>query len=211
MNNKSFLYNHIFYVASGVSSFAERDRFMSSKDNEGKIVVGLEVKNNKAVSSATILSKVQTVTGKPFSQLMVNQDLKRLYAADFFTDISIEVEPSEGGVKVIFVVTEKPIVDKVLFEGNKVIRVDRLKPLVKTKPEQMLNYRDLKVDTEAISGLYEKNGFHLVKIQYKAEVDENTNRAIVIYQIQEAERVKIRNIFFEGNRAFADARLLKLM
>lgn len=201
----------MFFMLGQGYAFAEKEAFAAAKDQEGKAVTAVEVKNNKAISSATIVAKVQTVIGKPFSQAILNQDLKRLYATDFFTDVSVEVEDFQGGVKVIFVVTEKPIVDKVSFEGNKVIRSDRLIPLVKTKQGQMLNYRDLKADTEAISALYEKNGFHLARIQYKVDIDEKTNKGTVIFEIYEEKRVRIKNIFFEGNRAFTDRRLLKLI
>lgn len=199
-----------YAYAEGTAS-AEDNAFAAAKDNEGKAVTAIEVKNNKSISSATILAKVQTIVGKPFSQAIVNQDLKRLYATDFFTDISIDIEDNEGGVKVIFTVTEKPIVDKVSFEGNKAIRNDKLNTLVKTKTGQMLNYRTLKSDTEAISEYYEKNGYQLAKIQYKIDLDEKTNRGVVVFQIQEAERVRIKNILVEGNRAFADKKLLKFM
>ena len=190
---------------------AEDSALAEAKDNEGKAVTAIEAKNNKSISSATILAKVQTTVGKPFSQAIINQDLKRLYATDFFTDISIDVEDNEGGVKVIFVVTEKPIVDKVAFEGNKAIRNDKLNGLVKTKTGQMLNYRALKSDTEAISAHYEKNGYQLAKIQYRVDLDEKTNRGIVVFEIQEAERVRIKNIFVDGNRAYNDKKILKLM
>jgi len=185
--------------------------FADARDNEGKVVTAIEVKNNKSISSASIITKVQTAIGKPYSQAVINQDLKRLYATDFFTDISVDAEPDQGGIKVIFIVTEKPIVDKVLFEGNKVIRQDRLAPLVKTKPGQMLNYRTLKADTEAINAIYEKNGFQQVKIQYKVDIDEKTNRGAVVFQISESSKVRIKSILIQGNRAFNDKRILKLM
>lgn len=193
------------------SALAQDTAFAEAKDSEGKAVTAIEVKNNKSISSATILAKVQTVVGRPFSQAIVNQDLKRLYATDFFTDISIDVEDNKGGVKVIFVVTEKPIVDKVVFEGNKAVRQDKLKSLVKTKSGQMLNYRTLKSDTEAISAHYEKSGYQLAKIQYRVDLDEKTNRGVVVFQIQESARVRIKNIFVDGNKAFNDKKILKLM
>ena len=201
-------YSHAFAAQDAV---AQEEAFAAIKDYEGKVVTAIEVKNNKTISSATILAKVQIVTGKPFSQVVLNQDLKRLYATEFFTDISIEVEDYDGGAKVIFVVTEKPVVDKVKFEGNKVIRTDRLTPLVKIKEGQMLNYRELKAATEAISAIYEKNGFHLAKIQYRVDMDEGTNRGTVVFEIAETERVKIRKIIFEGNHSYRDKRLLKLI
>ncbi len=192
-------------------SFAETMAFAQTRDSEGKTVSALEVKNNKIISSATVLSKVQTTVGKPYSQAIINQDLKRLYATDFFTDISIDVEDFQGGVKVIFIVTEKPVVDKVLFEDNKAIKTDRLSPLVSTKAGQMLNYRVLKADTEAISAYYEKNGFHLAKIQYRVDLDEKTGRGTVVFQVTEAERIRIKGISVRGNKSFTDAKILKLI
>jgi outer membrane protein insertion porin family len=192
-------------------ALAAQEAFAAMKDYEGKAVTAVEVKNNKSISSATILAKIQTTVGKPFSQTILNQDLKRLYATDFFTDIAIEVEDFNGGAKVIFAVTEKPVVDKVLFEGNKVIRTDRLQPLVKIKEGQMLNYRELKAATEQISAMYEKNGFHLAKIQYDVKIDQKTNRGTVVFQIAEAERVRIKKIYFDGNYAFSSKKLLRLI
>ena len=59
--------------------------------NEGKTITAINVKNNKTISSEIILSKIRTKAGDTFSQEVLNDDLKKLYATQYFTDISIDV------------------------------------------------------------------------------------------------------------------------
>src|SRR3990167_3542632 len=68
--------------------------------NEGKAIKAIVVKNNRAISSETVLSKIKTKVGDEFSQVVLNEDLKRLYATEYFTDVSIDVENYEDGLKV---------------------------------------------------------------------------------------------------------------
>ena len=89
--------------------------FAQQKHYQGRKIVRIEVQDNKSVSEATILSKIKTKIGHRYSQTAISQDLKRLYETGFFTDITINVEERGRGVKVIFVVEEKPLVDKIKF------------------------------------------------------------------------------------------------
>ena len=54
-----------------------------------RLVTKVEAQGNKNISGATILSKVRTRKGTSFSQLIASDDLKRLYALGYFTDINI--------------------------------------------------------------------------------------------------------------------------
>ena len=48
-----------------------------------KLIRYVDVKNNKTVSGATILSKLKTKKGDMFSQKVVDEDIKRLYLLGF--------------------------------------------------------------------------------------------------------------------------------
>ncbi len=183
----------------------------TGKEHQGERIMRIEVKNNKSVSEATILSKIKTKVGRRYSQAIVSQDLKRLYETGFFTDIAIDVQEYQDGVRVIFIVTEKPIVEKVIFTGNKALRDDRLIKEVQTKPDEMLSHRQLKQDRDTIAKLYEKNGFHLARVEEKIKVNEKTNKAVVDFVITEAAKVRIKRVFVEGNLAFSDKKILKLI
>ncbi|MFH1791138.1 MAG: POTRA domain-containing protein, partial [Candidatus Omnitrophota bacterium] len=104
--------------------------FLSSgSDAQGQKAVIKEVRvdGNRAVSEATILSKIKTRPGDAFSQDILNDDLKRLYAMGYFTDVSIDVQGEEEGLIIVILVEEKPIVEDVVITGNSKISTSKLK------------------------------------------------------------------------------------
>ena len=181
------------------------------QDTSEKLVTKVEVKGNKNISGATILSKVRTKEGKPFSQLLASDDLKRLYALGFFTDIKIDLEDEAEGVAVIFWVEEKPILSGVKLAGNNSIRTEKLQKLIKSQIGEFFNLQQLKQDMRDIQKAYEAKGFPLTSIDYQMEVEEETNEARIMINIQEQARVKIKEITVKGNQAFSDKKILKLM
>ncbi|NQT00204.1 MAG: outer membrane protein assembly factor BamA, partial [Candidatus Omnitrophica bacterium] len=182
-----------------------------AENASGRLVTKVEVKGNKNISSATILAKVRTRKGQTFSQLVSSDDLKRLYALGFFTDIKIDIEDYEQGIAVIFKVEELPIVTKVSLAGNKSIKTDKLKKLIKSKTEEFFSLPQLKQDMRDIRKDYEARGFPLASIDYEMQVDDDSNEAEILINIQEEVRVKIKDITVQGNKDFSDKKILKLM
>ena len=84
--------------------------YSEDRGNEGKIIKAITIKNNRAISTETVLSKIKTKVGDAFSQVVVNEDLKRLYATDYFTDVSVDAEPHEDGLNLTISVEEKSVI-----------------------------------------------------------------------------------------------------
>ncbi len=176
-----------------------------------KRVKSVDVRNNKTVSSATILSKIKTRIGEEFSKGTLDEDIKRLYLLGFFSDVQAEVKEFADGVSVNFIVIERPVLEAVEFKGNKIIRSDRLKPVVKSKVNEFVDEKTLKEDTKLINEFYEKHGYPWAKVDYKLETDPQTNRSKAVLLIEEGVRAKIRRIKVFGNSAFSDKRISKIV
>ncbi len=176
-----------------------------------KIVTAVEIEGNKNISGAAIISKIRTKTGTVFSQVVASDDLKRLYALGYFTDIKIDIQDYEGGVKVNFRVTEKPILKDIVITGSKSIRKENLQKLVKSKAGDFFNLPQLKQDMLDIQKAYEAKGYPSASVDYEMALDKETNEASITIVIQEKLRVKIKEIFIKGNLAFSDKKILKLM
>jgi len=174
-------------------------------------ITEIKIEGNKVVSTATILSKIKIRTGEKFQQKAVNEDIKRLYATGFFTDVSVEVEDHSGGIRLIFSVSEKSLVGELIFEGNNTYKEDILKKQIETKEGDVLNRRRLSEDIKKLKAFYHKKGFPLVDIEYHAEVDPEANKAKVYIKINESKKYRIREISFEGNEAFNNKRLMKVI
>jgi outer membrane protein insertion porin family len=186
-------------------------RLLSAQEPPQKKVKEVKIINNKIVSSATILSKLKTGKGTVFSQEVINEDLKRIYGLGFFEDIAIDVQEETDGYIVTFIVSEKPVIDVILFEGNRTIKETKLRDEISLKEDEMLDRAKLNRDLTAIRKLYEGQGFQLASVDYDVKVDEEANRAKVKFNINEKQRIKVQSIDFFGNYSISDKRLKDLM
>lgn len=188
-----------------------------------KLVTAIELKGNKSISSNTVVSKMKTSIGSVYRENIISDDLKRLYLLGFFEDIKIDTEDHKGGVKVIVSVTERPIIEKVTFNGFKRLKIRTFtKAGVKSyglsavKTLQVaegayVDYPSLSEDLETIAGWYEQKGFSSSEADFKVEVDPATNKASVQFVVEEGARLRVVDVFVKGNRAFSDRRILRLM
>ncbi len=178
---------------------------------EEKVIITIGVKNNRAISEATILSKIKLKPGDKFSQDILNDDLKRLYALGYFTDVSMDIEDYKEGVMITIIVEEKPLVEEVIFEGNRKITTRALRKVIQTKSQEMLNYSKLSQDINELKSFYSGHGFQKVAIKYEIQTDKETNTAQVKILIDEKQRIRIKNIYVEGNESVPTKTILNMM
>ena len=55
--------------------FAAGDIYSQYSSNENKAIAAIKVKNNKAISTETVLAKIRSKVGDKFSQEVLNEDL----------------------------------------------------------------------------------------------------------------------------------------
>ncbi len=180
---------------------------MAAEQNVSEVVV----LGNRTVDDAVILSKVKTRAGKEFSQKSVNEDIKRLYALGYFTNISVDVSNVAGGLKVAFIVKEKPFLKDVLVDGNSVFKRDRILEEMETKINRVLDEAKVKSDVEKIRKLYQEKGYYSADIATKITTDENTGRAILALRITEGKKLFIKDIQFQGLKAFKERKIRGVM
>jgi len=178
-----------------------------------RLVTAVEVKGNKSISSNTIISKMKTRVGQPYQDNIISDDLKRLYLLGFFSDIKINSEDYKDGVKVIVAVEERPIIEKITFSGlfKLTTREEKIKEQLKSKEGQYLDYPALPEDVRIFKKLYEKIGLAQVEINYQVDLNKDTNKAKIIFTVNEGKRFSIKKITVEGNTSFPAQRILKVM
>lgn len=179
--------------------------------DQDKTIVAVKVENNRTVSAETILSKIKTKAGDKFSQDIINEDIKRLYATEYFTDVSVDVKDIEGGVNVTIIVEEKPVIDDIVFKGNTALRAQKLKSTMKSKPNEMLNLVLLTQDIADLKTLYVKKGYPQAEIRHEVDIDRETNKARITITIDEKTRVRVGSVKIAGNKAIKTGPILKVM
>ena len=183
----------------------------AQEESSKKIIKYVDVRDNKTVSSAKILSKLKTKRGEAFLEKVVNEDVKRLYLMGYFSDVSVSVEDVQDGVGVVFTVIEKPPLTMIKFSGNKSYRETKLLPVIKSKLNEFADERALNTDTKALEDFYKRVGFPWVNISYRVDVNAAGDEATAVFIVDEGPKAVVRNIKVIGNVAFSDKRLIKLI
>ena len=168
------------------------------------------VKGNNAVSTDTILLNIKTAKGRDLIQKQLNEDIKRLYATGYFSDVEVELENYLDGVRVIFIVTEKATIEKIVFKGNDSIGDKRLLKEIETKEKNVLSRRVLSADVKKIKAYYRKKGFPLIDVGFSIDEGKD-NKVIVTITVDEKTKYVVKKIEFSGNNAFNGKVLQKQM
>jgi len=174
-------------------------------------VTDIQIIGQKAVSTQTILIQLKTKTGTAFNQSVLSQDLKRLYATGYFSDINVEVQDQENGKKVIFTVREKPVLTEITIQGNKALKEDDLRSQISSNVKDFLDSQQIKEDISIIKKSYIRKGYSQAKIDSQIDINEPTNQATCTITINEGPRVRVEKITVKGNRAFKTKKILKWM
>ncbi len=93
------------------------------------------------------------------------------------------------------------------FEGNHVLNSKTLGKEILSSKTADFNPFVLDDLSERLSKLYRRHGFARAKVGYRVEQDPAVNRKEITFTITEGNRVAVKDIDFEGNTAFSDARL----
>ena len=91
------------------------------------------------------------------------------------------------------------------------MKEEKLKTSLKSRETQYLDYPALSDDVRSLQKMYEKIGYAQSRIDYQVEINKDTDKAKVNFQVVEGKRVRVRNILVRGNAAYPAKRILKLM
>ncbi|HEX8949285.1 MAG TPA: outer membrane protein assembly factor BamA [Dissulfurispiraceae bacterium] len=174
------------------------------------IVTAIEVKGLKRIEEGSIRAKVSQKIGEPLSHDKTTEDIKTIYKMGYFDDVKVDIEPFEGGIKLIYVVKEKPTIVKVDFQGNKKFDDAKLKEHATVTVGAISDVTLINDNAAKLRAFYEDEGFYLARIV--PVVRKVTEGEIALtFQIDEGQKVKIKEIRIEGNRAISAKKIKKAM
>ena len=174
------------------------------------LVTFIEIQGNKKIEEETTRAKIKSRVEEIFSHEVVQKDIKTLYSTGYFDDVRVEVEPFEGGLKLIFILKEKPTITTIDFQGNKEIETDKLKEKTTITSGTIANLSLITDNVEKIISFYQSEGYWHVKVlPIIREVSEDA--AALTFQIEEGTKVIIKEIAIEGNKVLSEKEIKKAM
>ena len=165
------------------------------------------VQGAERLEPETIRSYANLVPGQSYTAETLDTALKDLYATELFADVVIS--GADTGTLLI-TVRENPVINRIVLEGNKRIKDDKIQPEIRLAPRQIFTRSKVRSDVDRIIELYKRQGRFAATVEPKV-VQLDQNRVDLVFEISEGEKSKIRAINVLGNEKFGDGRLKKEM
>ncbi|MFO6429976.1 outer membrane protein assembly factor BamA [Erythrobacter sp. W302b] len=160
-------------------------------------VVGAE-----RLEPTTILSYIRLRVGQEYTSAAADEALKDLGATELFANFSIR---NDAG-NVVITVTENPVINRIVLEGNERLKADKILPEIKLSPRQIFTRSKVRADVARIIELYKRQGRFAAQVEPKM-VQLPQNRVDIVFEITEGPKSKVRQINILGNEKFSDGEL----
>jgi outer membrane protein insertion porin family len=183
------------------------------------VISNIEFQGNRRVQRDTLLARIFSRKGDPFSEEGVRRDFQALWNTQFFEDVRLEVEddPNQAFGKIlIFYVTERPIIRRIEYKGNKSITESDILDAFKDKKvglsvESQFDPTKIKRAEVVIKGLLAEHGRQFATVKPTYERIAATNAVKLVFNIDEGPKVKVGTITIVGNKAFSDRKIIRAM
>ncbi|WP_062343412.1 outer membrane protein assembly factor BamA [Novosphingobium sp. CCH12-A3] len=168
----------------------------------GDVIRTVTVQGSQRLEPDTILSYIRLRPGQTYTQALGDQALKDLYATELFADVSIR----NNGGDVVVQVKENPVINRIILEGNKRLKEDKILPEIKLAARQIFTRSKVRADVARIIELYKRQGRFAATVEPKM-VMLDQNRVDIVFEISEGPKSKVRQINIIGNEKFSDGKL----
>ena len=173
---------------------------------QGERIDDIRIEGAKRIAASTVRSYMKLKSGDLISPGKLDRALKSLFATGLFADVTIR---REGPVLIVRIV-ENPIINRIVFEGNRRIEADILRDEVKLRPRVVFTRSRVRSDTQRIMEIYRRSGRFSASVVPKV-IQLSQNRVDLVFEIQEGELTEIRKISFVGNQYFDDGDLREVV
>ena len=164
------------------------------------------IEGNERVDATTILSYGGIGQGQVLTTGQLNDAYQRIVDSGLFE--SVDLQPQGSTLKIV--VKELPMVSVVDLQGNKRLKDEQLKGLIKSKARNVFNPATAEADAEAIAEAYRVEGRLAATVTPKI-IRRSDNRVDLVFEITEGKVVEVERLSFVGNRAYSDRRLRQVL
>src|SRR5437763_6293614 len=165
-----------------------------------------------SISKERILAQMRTKVGQIYSNDIVQEDIKALYATGYVRNVRIFAQPQGDGVKVIVAIQTQAVLREIEINGAERIKPKRLRKEMKVRLNQAVNEQALEEARQKIIEVYQGKGYNDVSVEYRVEaIDEKRGTARVIFTVTEGVKGAISEQRVEGEAHISQKVLRKQM
>ncbi len=167
--------------------------------------------NFKTVEKAFVLSHIPLKEGATYNRLISDQAVRALYETNYFEFVDFKLKQAAESVDLYIHLTSKYKLKRINISGNKALSSDKL--LEEGELVGLITLDDYKIDssTRKMRDLYIKKGYADAEVSFTIDRNPELGSAVVSIVIDEAKKLHLKSINFEGNVAFNAKTLRRVM
>ena len=174
----------------------------SAPATDGGTIKSITLTGSQRIEADTVRSYLKLRAGGAYTRETLDEAIRDLFATELFADA--QIRDQDGNLTII--VRENPVINRIVFEGNKRIKEDKLGKELKLAPRQIFTRSKVRADIGRIVELYRRQGRFAATVEPKMVILDQ-NRVDIVYEITEGPKSKVRKINIIGNAVFKDSRL----
>jgi outer membrane protein insertion porin family len=153
---------------------------------------------------------MESRVGGEFDPAKIRADVKAIYRMGYFSDVKIDAEAESGGLRLLVLVTEKPIVSSIVVEGNKEVDSTVLKEALTIKERSLFQEDKVKESARKLREVYQNRGYYDATVVPSVQ-EEADGSMRVSFRVTEGEKLTIEKIRITGNQFMGEKRIIKGM
>ncbi len=151
-------------------------------------------------------NQLRSIAGTPYAADVISDDIRKLNRLGRFGRVGTYGQAMEDGtVLLTFVVTVQPMVEDVQVVGNTRISDQKVREVTDVLVGAPVDEYQIARVARLIEAEYRARGFYLAQVV--ADREELAETGILYFRVREGERLRVTDIRFEGNEAFAPREL----
>src|SRR5437868_5024239 len=151
--------------------------------------IDVEYSGPATVAKERILAQLRTAVGQPYSDEVVEADIRQLYSLGVIRNVRIFAQPEGNGVKVIVAVQTRSVVREIEIDGAHRVTAKRLRKELEIKMNEPAKEEALEKGRQKMIDLYRSKGFNDINIQYRIDpIDESRGTSRVVFTIDEGAK-----------------------
>ena len=162
----------------------------------------ITVEGNRRVDADAIKAHFHLGSDPAGEPAALDAALKELYATGAFEEVRI----IHADGRLVLRVVEAPVIGRVQFEGNRILKDADLAKATTLKHNAPLTKAAVQADAARIVELYQHQGRYAAQVTPKT-IAHGEGQADLVFEINEGAKTGVKRIVFAGNRAYSDNRL----
>ena len=181
------------------------DGLPSRRESGDKIIADVRVVGNKYISTNHIIQQILTRKGRFYDYETVLGDVRRLNDLGSFDRVSFKTQDTNNGTIVSFIVSERPIIQGVVYHGNRALNDRELAGRAGVAPHDPLSEFSIETSRRRVLDYYHEEGFNQASVL--TQIGTKTEPGLVVFRINEGQKERIHKINIVGSTILSEGRL----